>query len=170
MLSTGMASMVEGHQRPASISTCLSVPPYDHYYYYAKRATKTTLLYSNRLRSQREPASNGSKLRISLLILYPQYDNLIFRILRYHIRAIRALHGFGTISSSATGIPLICTTKALAGALLIRATLAFGSGASASGITLLCFRPRFALFAVASFASGVALLCFRLRFPLLLAS
>ena len=132
-----MTSTAEKHQRPASISICLSVPLYVHYYYCAKSATKTTLLYSNRLRSQLEPASNRSKLRISPLILYPTYGNLIFRILRYHIRATGALRGSGV-----TCVPLICATEPLAdsGALLIRATLTFGSGASASGTALLRFR------------------------------
>ena len=56
--------------------------------------------YNNRSRSQREPASTRSKLRISLLILYSLYDNLIFRILRYHICATGGLNG------SDTDIPL----------------------------------------------------------------
>ncbi len=54
---------------------------YDHYYYCATRATKTNYCtYNSRSRSQREPASNQSKLRISLLILYPSYG--IFCIFR----------------------------------------------------------------------------------------
>lgn len=59
-----------GHNdgEPVSISIRLSVPPYDHYYYCAKRATKTnsTVQQSNRSRSQRVPASNRSQLRICL--------------------------------------------------------------------------------------------------------
>ena len=47
----------------------------------------------------------------------------------YNIRATRARHGVGAVSSSATCVPLF------------RATLAFGSGASASA-ELLRFRPR----------------------------
>ncbi len=172
--STGTTSTAEGYQRPASISICLSLHPCDHDYYCAKRATKTnsTIQQSNRSRSQREPASNRSQLRISPLILYLSYGNLIFRILRYHIRATGALGGSGV-----TCVPLICSTEPLAdsGALLIRATLTFGSGVSASGTALLRFRPRFALSAVASSASassasGIALLHFRPRLPLSLAS
>ena len=51
-----------------------------------------------------------------------------------------ALHGSGTISSSAIGVPLICTTEAITGA---RATLLPGSGGSCAA--LLRFRLRFAV-------------------------
>jgi hypothetical protein len=131
---------------------------------------RPTLLY-NRSQSQHEPASNRSQLRISPLILYLSYGNLIFRILHYHIRATGSLCGSGV-----TCVPLICATEPLtnSGALLIRATLAFGSDASASGTALLRFRPRFTLSAVASSASAssassIALLRFRLCLPLPLA-
>ncbi|KAH8790852.1 hypothetical protein F5882DRAFT_401031 [Hyaloscypha sp. PMI_1271] len=95
--------------------------------------------------------------------------------LYYHIFATGALYGSGTISSPITGISI---TEALdgAGALLVRAILAFGSGSGSSGsgsgssTVLLRFRPRFTLSAVASSASSVALLHFRPRLPLPLAS
>jgi hypothetical protein len=128
----------EGHQREASISILpiymtitITVP---------QGQRRPTLLYSNRSRSQREPASNRSRLRISPLILYPSYGNLIFRIFRYHIRATGALG-----KSGVTCVPLICATEPLAdsGALLIRTTL--GSGVSTSGVVLLRFRPRLPL-------------------------
>ena len=166
-----MTSTAEGHQRPASVSICLSLRPS---LLLRQRATKTnsTVRQSNRSRSQCEPASNRPKLRIRPLILYPLYGNLIFCILHYHIRATRALDRSGV-----TCVPLICVTEPLAdsGALLIRTTLSFGSGASASSTAPLRFRPRFALYAVAlsasaSSASSVALLHFRPRLPLPLAS
>lgn len=65
--------------------------------------------------------------------------------INYHIRATGALHGVGAVSFSATCVPLI------------RATLAFGSGESASA-ELLHFRPRVLLPAVASLASFAAFL------------
>ena len=76
--NTGMTSTAEGHQRLASISilpvckTITIIAP--------QGRLRPALLYSNRSQSQREPASNRSKLRISPLILYPSYD--IFRIFR----------------------------------------------------------------------------------------
>ena len=59
--------------------------------------------------------------------------------------------------SSATGVPLNCTTEALvgAGASLIRTTFAFGSGVSASSAALLRFRPRLPL-PLASLAASLS--------------
>lgn len=108
--STGMASTAEEYQRLASISI---LPVYTN----ITITVPQGLLYNNRSRSQREPASNRSKLRNSPFTLYFSYGKLIFRC--YHI----------------------CATGALAdsGALLIRTTLNFGSDASASALLPLPF-------------------------------
>jgi hypothetical protein len=107
--------------------------------------------------------------RIGLSTLLRRRAAVSSSVFCQYLRATRALHSSGAISSSAICVLSTCTTKSLADSitLLVRKLLV---GFATSSSALLRFRPRLIVSAVSSSASGGLLSLFRSRFFLPLAS
>jgi hypothetical protein len=82
--SIAAATTIARHGKSSRVVTkkLASISIYILYNYYARNGTNTiSLLYSNKSRSSRQPASNRSKLKSQAMILYPSYGNLISSVL-----------------------------------------------------------------------------------------